>query len=926
MPAHFTHIYAARRVADYLRAGDVPEWPGLPVIAGRAFDVAYDPVTCGRIMQKWEKYAATGAIGPDLFYFSQDYGSKPLTKHSDEIMLALTVYFFYTSAKEDDWEPLLKILDDVNSTVGAIVRFVIKLEKLWHEFVSTWESTLGPLIGPAATALDDLSGGVLTAASDALEQLKVGLLNFVEQELLTYKDIFRMFDTSVNKGSDEKSMTWGDMVHYRRTSEIAKNLIGQAEAIRAGEAKTDAEIQARTDQYEQLLAFALGWLTHVGTDTIGHSFTNTQCGGPFRNHPQRHHLIENHMDAWNYRHATTTPPDPLAANVTYPDLTTSGLAFAVVIPEPGDPAHRPDEIPTDLSAAKAALRTDGELPTWMADAIVKALIETYAAVPDHREGASLDVAQDAADDERAQQDASLAAAAARDADLPQPAHPLVYGGKDFQATITGNLLISTILDVTGHSPTAPAQELIDLICPAPDFDVPHGFPLPWQVKTCYKIMLWYYNHFYTTDVWTLRKPQQPEPITFPPAQDFLNLLGGPDDSHGPTTKDSGFDVCDAIKAAIEWVTRMIDAAVKLIGDVIKMLASPASYPIRLALYELAMAVWDLTRKIHEIIVHTGFAVPHGEVRYAGGELMLGDEIDKQLITVGGSVDGAFRQALNDALDPMGNLDGKASLAPPRDPPGADSSYPRYMPAVYTTVNGSLTPVVGPGAMPGTDPEIETVEYHRPWAYPAQSVFRPNPNDPPHPAPKNVNDSEHYIGTPRELLFGADGITVVGPYQLGTKPDEVLFSTTDHGDAALRSAYEQAKGPVETEDLNRQNLTGARGNNSPLGSPVTLSSYLIGSILNNRVYGTQFNLDSDRAYGYLTWDWDRHHDLAAPPDPQRPGRVNPQYQTSDDQDRPYQLPLTPPQLTPRPTPQEPGRPTWEGPQGPLQLHYIDNEQS
>jgi hypothetical protein len=906
MPAHFTHIYAARRVADYLFAGNVPEWPGGAVGAG----IAYDPVTCGRIMKKWEKYTATGAIGPDLFYFSQDYGSDPLTKLSDDIMLALAVYFFYNSAKDENWEPLLKILDDVDSTVGKIVRFIIKLMKLWHEFVATWESTLGPFVEAAGTALDDLTGGVLSEAGDALEQLKTGLLNFVEEELLTYKDIFRMFDTSVNKGSDERSMTWGDMVHYRRTSEIAKNLIIQAEAILAGDATTDAEITARQDQYEQLLAFAFGWLTHVGTDTVGHSFTNTQCGGPFRNHPQRHHLIENHMDAWNYRYAKAVPPDPLAADDTYPDLTTSGLAFAVAITDnPADPTQRPAEIPTDKAAATAALRADGELPDWMADAIVKALIETYAAGFGRTKPVEPDTTDDAAEDEKVQYAAQVAATAGQDPDEPQPTHPLIFGGRDYQATITGNVLIAAIFDLTGHGETAPVVELLKLICPTPDFDVPHGFPLPWQVKTCYKLMLWYYNMFYTTDAWTLRKPRQPDPIILPPSQDFTDLLGGPDDSQGPGVQDSGFDICDALKSVIEWVTRMIDAAVKLVGDLIKMLASPGSYLIRLGLYELAMVVWDLTRKIHEIITHTGFAVPHGEVHYDDNhELMLGNEIDQPLITVGGSVDNMFQQALNDALDPMGNLDSKADLAPPRDPPGSDTKYPRYMPAVFRGPGDALVPVIGPGPLPGSPPEIQTREYRRPWAYPAQS--------------ESADGSAHFIDTPRELLFGSDRLTVVGPYQFGTTPDEVLFDSSDHGDPAIRRNYEQAAGPANTEELNWEHLTGRRDNSSPLGSPITLSSYLIGAISNNRGYSTQFNLDSDRAYGYLTWDWDRHHEH---PDPAHPDQVDPQYQAQDDLGHRYQLPLTPPQLTPLPTATAPTRPTWQGPSARLRLHYIDNQQ-
>ena len=35
-----------------------------------------------------------------------------------------------------------------------------------------------------------------------------------------------------------------------------------------------------------------------------------------------------------------------------------------------------------------------------------------------------------------------------------------------------------------------------------------------------------------------------------------------------------------------------------------------------------------------------------------------------------------------------------------------------------------------------------------------------------------------------------------------------------------------------------------------------SAYLIGRLVNPTDYQTQFNLDADRAYGYLTWDWIR----------------------------------------------------------------------
>jgi hypothetical protein len=70
MPGHFTHIYTARRVSDYLLSGNFPDWPvAIPELAH------YTPQECGQAMRTWEKFTAIGAIGPDLFYFSQDYNS-----------------------------------------------------------------------------------------------------------------------------------------------------------------------------------------------------------------------------------------------------------------------------------------------------------------------------------------------------------------------------------------------------------------------------------------------------------------------------------------------------------------------------------------------------------------------------------------------------------------------------------------------------------------------------------------------------------------------------------------------------------------------------------------------------------------------------------------------------------------------------------
>ncbi len=145
MPGHFTHIYTARRVADLLADGDFTDWPDI----GQGGDAVhgYSPRECGEWMRKWEKFTAVGAIGPDLFFFSQDWSNDILGPRSDDIMLALAVYYFFDAAKEDDWEPLLAILDEVDSTLTAFLRFLIKLQKMWNDFVEGLGQDGGPTRG-----------------------------------------------------------------------------------------------------------------------------------------------------------------------------------------------------------------------------------------------------------------------------------------------------------------------------------------------------------------------------------------------------------------------------------------------------------------------------------------------------------------------------------------------------------------------------------------------------------------------------------------------------------------------------------------------------------------------------------------------------------------------------------------------------------
>lgn len=812
MPGHFTHVYTARRLADWLGenrtfnpldAGD-----GVEALAGGLFGLT--PQRCSQVMTKWPIYTNIGAIGPDLFFFCQDYASGPLAEapfEDDVLMLAMSVYYWIDKAKDEEWEPLLAILAEVDGTFASIVRILIKLKKIWDDFVAVWDATIGPIVDAATQVLDDLTGGILTALGDAITELVTALKQVAEEELITFADIFSWFALKMRGGYDEQSFLWSDMLHYRKTTTMARNLF--LEAQRQFDEDHDQ------DKLEQFQAFALGWVAHLGTDTIDHSFVNEQAGGPFRTHWQRHHLIENHIDAWNYRQAGVgggLPQDVLAATDVYPDLARSAFVFAVALDQDNPNGfQRPATLPDDRTAAKDAVDVDGFMPGWLAEGIVRALVATY-----HVDGE------------------------------PQPRN---LGGGAFQAGIGGfKGALQDILDTAGIHVDKPIDDVLAAVAPDPGFEVPDGYPLPWEVQTSYRFM----TSFYRLSFWggfDLDKPKEPELIIWPPASDLSDIASVPDLS-GPSSGDPLQDVCSAIKSFLDWLTHEAEAIGKLIGDIVKAIASPGTYPVRWGLYQVAMWAWDIVTTTHEIMAHTGFVMPHGEI-VKDGELAQPNEIDHALITLGSTVDGAFLQALSDATDPFGNLDRDPGLI-------IEPTNPRNLLTPFLPVRPSqLQDQQGAIAKPN--------EYERPWAYPLISRRKDKSL---YVTPTELSDvtrelqelgvDERLAQWVHKALGGSEGRAMTGPYPTGATPDEVFFRTDRHVAPGERRAYEVAPTPAFTDAINEQ-LIGRDGatDHSPLGDAIPFAAYLVGRVLDTAEGAVpDFNLDADRGYGYRAWDWIR----------------------------------------------------------------------
>jgi|GEM_PF-870777 len=736
MPGPFTHIYAARRVADFLthertfvRPQDGPVAPGQTLLP------AADAKRLGELMQKWPKYAALGSQGPDLFFFLMDFQQLP----GDEIMLALAALYLTDDAKREDWEPLLAILAQVNQPFANILRVLVHLDNLWKDFKKAWDQSIGPIVTAAEKALDAATGQMISALSGAVTQLTHDL-ELLVADTITKKDVFSFFTPKLQDGCDEQVFLWSDMLHYRKTSRMAGNLYKRAIAMPPG------------IQRDQFLAYTLGYICHLGTDTTGHAFVNEQCGGPFRTHGQRHHAIENHIDAWNYRltrkdgrifhPGKALPVDPFcAATAAFPSLAQSALYFAVQIPQDPKKAAtngdlRPVVLPPEGTQARAeALDTDGAMPDWLARGIVEALVDTYYDKADATQ------------------------------------YPGLLGGGDFQRRVVNDpALVTKLVEKYTRRPIErPVAELIALLAPSSQVDVPPGFPLPWEVQVAYRLMLSFFKRSYM-DQFDLPKPPGPGiPLPSLKASDFawdVHSSDSPLQQVGEVFKGIGKDLA---------------AVGNFLGGLFGAGAAVVTLPARELIYEgITLPLWRSVRAHRQLLVTFGFLTPQDTEISPTGELLHDSEILEKYIKLGDT-----------------------GLGTSRNPRAA--AYP------YMHVND---------------------EYRRPFAYP--DILSNH----------QVNPIERWR-------------TASGPHPVNTMAD-VLVRSDGVASNPLRLRYEQAATPADTDRLNERYVghSEPRVVTDPLGDPILFSAYLIGRIAGDPQFATDFNLDSDRGYGYQCWDWTR----------------------------------------------------------------------
>lgn len=158
-----------------------------------------------------------------------------------------------------------------------------------------------------------------------------------------------------------------------------------------------------------------------------------------------------------------------------------------------------------------------------------------------------------------------------------------------------------------------------------------------------------------------------------------------------------------------------------------------------------------------------------------------------------------------------------------------------------------------------------------------------------------------------------------PYKAG---DNALTMTAlTFGDAKARAAFEAAQSEAQTLSA----IASFLPKGLHLGSPIDYTAYVIARLTRTSLPApiANFDLDSNRGYGYLCWDWLRSPTLKATPSA---------YQTHPNQaQHVYQSPLRPGfgwcdlELNPgAPPPGNPQRPASATPPQDVRIRYIDRE--
>jgi hypothetical protein len=463
------------------------------------------------------RFAKLGAVGPDIFYAMADYGGDLQDLENFLIKVAGT-------------------FDCIGELMGQVGRFVSGLES---------QITLG-----VSDSIHQTFNLITAALNEGVLALIVGPAGM---------NFWPVFEAARQKDRPREQWYWADYLHYIKSGKYTKAL------IEAGRASGNPNF----------LAYAYGYLTHYVTDVVGHPYVNQVVQGPWRDYWQRHHLVENFMDAyvWDRWHHPNPPPPP--------------------------PSTSEPPLDTLLMTAN---------PTVGAGAPV-----TFARLNDHINVGSLTL--DPVDDlvEKVCEEIKKGLFDVGIAEDMSPAAPTAAEFMDWCALVSKT--ISTVYDrkENHRTPENLAGNIVPGVPPRPN-----GYPTPDDVGAAYGVFR------LVLRIGTEEKIAEPVPPNIVAditaavnklATDLQNNLANfpPPPVINTSGSFSWESLWNAIKSIGQWVGETLAAAGKtvfdFVNDTITVAGTAVADSIKYALYLLNKALFAAYSAFRDVLVLAGYAIP-----------------------------------------------------------------------------------------------------------------------------------------------------------------------------------------------------------------------------------------------------------------------------------------------------------------------------
>jgi hypothetical protein len=296
------------------------------------------------LVRRYPAHVALGTQGPDFLFFNVADWDSPFGLVANTY---LEVVRWIEDAKVDLREAF-PVIEKVAELGDTIDRELSESSSTYQEFVR-----------------------LVTRLKGFVEGLVGTLTKAVKGLLLDEVNVYSLLHHPFQICENTEKWWWFDTLHYRKSGQFAVGLLERADSL-GGE------------DGDRLRAYAIGYLSHVAGDAIGHPYVNTVVRGPYRTHAQRHKVVENYQDAWAYAVYHGEEPDSFGVH----DSTIRDL-----LDELREAQELGDEDLTDLTSSWLAFRQrlmlesstehsdTTRLPSYIAEAFEVTAAELYGNDP-----------------------------------------------------------------------------------------------------------------------------------------------------------------------------------------------------------------------------------------------------------------------------------------------------------------------------------------------------------------------------------------------------------------------------------------------------------------------------------------------------------------------------------------------------------------